>query len=204
MSGLFLASRTSSPAGSRSASRGRASREEPIIINDTASQSTPPTTSTPASRSNSASRSSSRSRLGAAVKAVFSSHAPPQDLSFADNKGLERQAREASASRAGSRSNSRAPSPSRGNPFPAHEGSSSRSSSKSRIGSAVYQIFGGHEHHMNFANEAGLERQARDRSRDNSASNSRSASRSASKVRGERIAEEEEAPRGRAEATVQV
>lgn len=57
---------------------------------------------------------------------------------------------------------------------------------------------------MNFANEAGLERQARDRSRDNSASNSRSASRSASKVRGERIPEEEETARGRPETTIQV
>lgn len=172
--------------------------EEPIIVNDTASQTTPPTTSTPASRSNSASRSSSRSRLGAAVKAVFSSHAPPQDLSFADSKGLERQAREASASRSGSRvgsrSNSRAPSPSR-------EGSASRSSSKSRIGSAVYKVFGGQEHHANFAREAG------DRSRDHSAPNSRSASRSASRVRGERIPEEtqeEELSRGRPEATIQV
>lgn len=54
------------------------------------------------------SRSTSRARLSDAVKKVFSPHGAPQDLSFADEKGLERQARESSRSRPGSKSASRA------------------------------------------------------------------------------------------------
>lgn len=187
--------------------------EEPILINDTAGRvaaglasptsNTIPLASPTTSKPNS--RSSSRSRLGQAVKAVFSSHAPPSDLSFADSKGLERQARETS-SRNASRSNSRAPSPSRAGREESRQpksGNSSRSSSMTRLGEAVTRVFGGHEHFSSFANEAGMERQARDFARQGvSNPASRSASRSASRARGEaipEIAEQEEVARGRAE-----
>lgn len=159
------------------------------------------------------SSSRSRSRLGRAVQSVFSSHGH-QDLSFADEHGLERQARDRSrqASRNASRNASRANSPSRApiaevsaeeeqrgrlesalretslNDKPegvatTEKQPKSRSTSRARIASAVKKVFSSHAppQDLSFADEHGLERQARDSSRSASRAGSRSASRAGSR-----------------------
>ncbi|KAK4053303.1 hypothetical protein OIO90_003915 [Microbotryomycetes sp. JL221] len=185
MSGIFVSSRVVSPAESRSSSRSR----QPLDTTSTPPVATGSRTGSPSrlesslnqtkiegvQSSSSRSRSTSRTRnaFNNVKHALFSSHAH-QDLSFANDKGLERQAREAN-----SRSQSRSGSPSRHHHHQIETGS--RSQSRSRLTEAIKKAFVGseadHQKDLMFANDKGLERALKSRSQSRAASRSQSRAR---------------------------